>query len=69
MDSKEKLMKYELALTNLANILSKYQNIFDVCMVDFVTRNVFEKAIPLNLRESMRKLSEKKGDFESQNIE
>ena len=58
MDSKEKLMKYELALTNLANILSKYQNIFDVCMVDFVTRNVIDKAIPPNLRESMRQLSE-----------
>ena len=51
MESSESLIKYESALQKLANLITKYQNLIDVCMVDFVTKNVFENAVPLELRE------------------
>ena len=58
MESSESLIKYESALQKLANLIAKYQNLIDVCMVDFVTKNVFENAVPLELRESLQKLTE-----------
>ena len=58
MALKEKLLTFELALSKLANVVSEYQNIFDVCMVDFITKDVFEKAIPPDLQISLQQLSD-----------
>ena len=58
MALKEKLLTFEQSLLKLANVISEYQNIFDVCMVDFITKDVFEKAITPDLQKSLRQLSD-----------
>ena len=40
MNVESSLLKCESALDKLANFLERHRAIFDVCMVDFVTKNI-----------------------------
>ena len=55
----DKLVKCEKALAKLALFLKKYHPIFDICMVDFVTNDIFQQVLSFELQQNLLQLSEK----------
>ena len=58
MEQQKALDTLSKALENLANFISNYHNLIDVCMVDFVTKDVFDNAVPNDLKEDLQKLND-----------
>ena len=59
MNVESSLLKCESALDKLANFLERHRAIFDVCMVDFVTKNIFESVLQPGLQEDLLKCTDK----------
>ena len=58
MNVESSLLKCESALDKLANFLERHRAIFDVCMVDFVTKNIFESVLQPGLQEDLLKCTD-----------
>ena len=52
------LFQCESALDKLASFLKQYRAIFDVCMVDFITKDIFDSVLQVELRESLLKCTD-----------
>jgi len=55
--TRENLIKCETALATLAEFLRKHHLIFDVCMVDFITKDIFNNVLETNLQNEMLQLN------------
>lgn len=51
-------VKFSSALAKLAKLITKYHDVINVCMVDFVTKNVFDNVLNNELKENLRQLTE-----------
>ena len=58
MESNTPPVKFSSALTKLAKLITKYHDVINVCMVDFVTKNVFDNVLNAELKENLRQLTE-----------
>ena len=56
--SGEILIEKENALKTLAEFLNLHHSKFDVCMVDFITKDIFSKVLHKDIQDDMLKLSE-----------
>ena len=56
--TREILIETENALETLAEFLKLHHSKFDVCMVDFITKDIFAKVLHKDLQDDMLKLSE-----------
>ena len=56
--TREILIETENALKTLAEFLKLHHSKFDVCMVDFITKDIFAKVLHKDLQDDMLKLSE-----------
>ena len=52
------LLQCESALDKLASFLKQNHAIFDVCMVDFITKDIFDSVLQPELRESLLKCTD-----------
>ena len=58
MESKKTLLTFSSALTKLATLITKYHDLLNVCMVDFVTKKVFDNVLNNDLKENLNQLTE-----------
>ena len=56
--TREILIENENALKTLAEFLKLHHSKFDVCMVDFITKDIFAKVLQTDLQDEMLKLSD-----------
>ena len=54
----EILIKCESALETLAEFLKNHRSIFDGCMVDFITKDIFDKVLEKDLQNDLLKLNQ-----------
>jgi len=54
----EILIKCESALETLAEFLKNHRSIFDGCMVDFITKDIFDKVLEKDLQNELLKLNQ-----------
>ena len=54
----EILIKCESALETLAEFLKNHRSIFDGCMVDFITKDIFDKVLEKALQNDLLKLNQ-----------
>ena len=54
----EILIKCESALETLSEFLKKHRSIFDGCMVDFITKDIFDKVLEKDLQNDLLKLNQ-----------
>ena len=55
--TRESLINCEIALKTLAEFLGRHHSKFDVCMVDFITKDLFDNVLEQTLQDEMLKLS------------
>ena len=58
MESRKAPVVYSSALTKLATLITKYHDLINVCMVDFVTKSIFENVVPLELKANLEGLND-----------
>ena len=58
MNVESSLLKCESALDKLASFLRRHRAIFDVCMVDFITQNIFDSVLQPGLQEDLLKCTD-----------
>ena len=58
MEFKNPLARYSSALMKLANLITKYHDLVNVCMVDFITKKVFDSVLNDDLKENLVQLTE-----------
>ena len=58
MNVESSLLKCESALDKLASFLKRHRAIFDVCMVDFITQNIFDSVLQPGLQEDLLKCTD-----------
>ena len=58
MESKKPLARYSSALMKLAALITKYHDIVNVCMVDFITKREFDNVLNDDLKQNLVQLTE-----------
>ena len=56
--TRESLINCEIALKTLAEFLGRHHSKFDVCMVDFITKDLFDNVLEQTLQDDMLKLTQ-----------
>jgi len=58
MKKNEHLAKCYLALERLSTFLKTYQDLMNVCMVDFITKDVFENILSPDIKDDLNRLTD-----------
>ena len=53
MSSSNKLVKSEKALVKLANFLQNHEKIINVCMVDFISKDIFQNVLEKDIQKEL----------------
>ena len=58
MPPHKSLVTKSVALTKLAKLIAKHHGIINVCMVDFLTKDIFNNTLDCDLKISLNQLTE-----------